>query len=58
MLYTWTKIAKFEGNSKHLYKLIMELTRSKVKNSLPEGLSYEDLAKHFANFFVTKIENI
>ena len=53
-----TEIAKFKGNSKHLYKLIVELTGSKVENPLPEGLSDEDLAECFANFFITKIENI
>ena len=57
MLYTWTEIAKFNGNSKYLYKLIVELTVSKVENPLPDGMSDEDLAKHFANFFITKIEN-
>ena len=30
----------------------------KAENPLPEGLSDEDLAEHFANFFIGKIENI
>ena len=58
LLYTWTEIAKFKGNSKHLYKLIAELTGTKVENPLPEGLSNQALAECFANFFITKIENI
>ena len=58
MMYTQNEITKFKGNSKHLYKLIAELTGSKVKNPLPGGLSDEDLDDHFPNFFITKIENI
>ena len=50
MMYTQNEIAKFKGSSKQLHKLIAELTGSKVENPLPEGLSDEDLAKHFANF--------
>ena len=49
MMYT-QKITKFKGNSKHLHKLIAELTRLKVENPLPEGLSDEDLAWHFVIF--------
>ena len=58
MIYTQNEVAKFKGNSKHLHKLIAELTGLKVENPLPEGLSDEDLAEHFANFFIGKIENI
>ena len=58
MMYTLNEITKFKGISKHLYKLIAELTGSKVENPLPEGLSDEDLAEHFANVFIAKIENI
>ena len=58
MKYTLIEITKFKGNTKHLHKLIAELTASKVVNPLPEGLSHEDLAEHFANFFIEKIENI
>ena len=58
MMYMQNVITKIKGNSKNLYKLIAELTGSKVENPLPEDLSDEDLAEHFANFFITKIENI
>ena len=57
-MYTWNEITKFKGNSKHLHKLIAELTRLNVENPLPNGLSDEDLAEHFATFFIEKIENI
>ena len=43
MKYTQNEITKFKGNSKHLHKLIAELTGSKVENPLPEGLSDEVL---------------
>ena len=58
MMYTQNKITKFKGNSKYLHKLITELTRSKVENPLPEDLSDEELAEHFAIFFIAKIEII
>ena len=58
MIYTQNEVTKFKGNSKHLYNLIAELTGSKVENPLPEGLSDEELAEHFADFFIGKIENI
>ena len=58
MIYTQNEVTKFKGNSKHLYKLIAKLTGSKVENPLPEGLSDEELAEHFAYFFIGKIENI
>ena len=58
LLYTWTEIAEFKGNSKHLYKYIADFIGSKAENPLPEGLSDGDPAEHFANFFITKIENI
>ena len=54
MMYTQNEITKFKGNSKHIYKLIVELTRSIAENPLPEDLSDEDLAEHFANFFPNK----
>ena len=53
MIYTQNEVTKFKGNSK-----IADLTGSKVENPLPEGLSDEELAEHFANFFIEKIENI
>ena len=49
MMYTQSEITKFKGNSKHLHKLIAEVTGSKVENPLPEGLSDEDLVEHLAN---------
>ena len=58
MIYTQNEVTKFKGNSKHLYKLIAELTGSKVENPLPEGLSDEELAEQFANVFIGKNENI
>ena len=58
MMYTQNEITKFEGNPKHLHKLTAELTGSRVENPLPEGMSDEDLAEHFANFFIEKIKNI
>ena len=58
MIYTQNEVTKFKGNSKHLCKLIAELTGSKVESPLPEGLSDEELAEHFANFFIGRIENI
>ena len=58
MMYTQNEITKFKGNSKHLHKVIAELTGSRVENPLPEGMSDEDLAEHFANFFIEKMENI
>ena len=58
MIYTQNEVTKFKGNSKHLHKLIAELTGLKAENPLSEGLSDEDLAEYFANFFIGKIENI
>ena len=55
LLYTQDEIVKFKGNSKHLYELIVELTGSKTGNPLPDGISDGDLAKQFAEFFITKI---
>ena len=56
MKYTQNEIIKFKGNSKHLHKLIAELTGSKVENPLPEGLSDKDLTEHFAIFFIEKLK--
>ena len=56
MMYTQNEFTKFKGNSKHLHRLIAEFTGSKVENPLPEGLSDEDLAEHFANFFIKKLK--
>ena len=56
MMYTQNEITEFKGNSKHLHKLTAELTGSKVENPLPEGLSDEDLAEHFANFIIKKLK--
>ena len=56
MIYTQNEVAKFKGNSKHLHKLIAELPGSKVENPLPEGLSDEDLAEHFAIFSLEKLK--
>ena len=55
-MYTQAEIAKLKGNSKHSYKLIADLTGSKMINPLPDGLSDGDLAKHFAEFFIIKIK--
>ena len=58
LMHTQAEIAKFKGKSKHLYKLIVELTGSKTENPLPDGLSDGDLAKCFVEFFIIKIKNI
>ena len=57
-MYTQSEFAKFKGNSKHLYKVIAELTGSKMENPLPHGLSDGDLAEHFVEFFITKIKKL
>ena len=56
LMYTQAEIAKVKGNSKHLYKLMAKLTRSKMENPLPDSLSDGDLAQCFGEFSLTKIE--
>ena len=58
LLDTQAEIAKFKGNSKHLYEIIVELTGFKMENPLPEGLSDGDLAKGFAEFFILKLKKL
>ena len=56
MIYTQNEVTKFKGNSKHLCKLIAELTGPKVENPLPEGLSDEELVEHLQIFSLEKLK--
>ena len=52
-----SKVAESKGDSKKLYGLLRDLTGVKTANPLPEGSS-EVLAENFAEYFMTKIDNI
>ena len=44
------------GHSKYLYKVVSDLTGSKVDNPLPDAKLDNELAEAFATFFVDKIQ--
>ena len=47
-----------KGYTKKLYKIVNELTGSKMENPMPPSDSNESSANHFADFFITKIDKI
>ena len=55
---TFTRIKDNHNNTRQLYKIISSLTRQDNTNSLPEAHSDQELAEHFAEFFLQKIEAI
>ena len=52
------KIQDCDGDSKKLYKLVMNLTTKSINNPLPPGLNDDDQANNFADFFKKKILTI
>ena len=54
----FTKIKDNHNNTRQLYKIISSLTGQDNTNSLPEAHSDQELAEHFAEFFLQKIETI
>ena len=51
-------ILECDKDSKKLYKLALSLMGATKENPLPECNTKEDLANKFAEFFITKIQNI
>ena len=51
-------ILECDKDSKKLYKLALSLMSAMKDNPLPECNTKEDLANQFAEFFITKIQNI
>ena len=51
-------ILECDKDSKKLYKLALSLMGAMKENPLPECDTKEDLANQFAEFFITKIQNI
>ena len=47
-----------KGDNKKLYKLMAHLSRAITDNPLPPHNSNKSLAKHFADYFITKIDKI
>ena len=46
------------GNSKYLYKVVSDLTGSKVDSPLPDTKLHDELAEAFTKFLVEKIQKI
>ena len=52
------KIYACNRDTRQLYKLVSELTSSVKENPLPTGKSNRELAEEFADFFLSKIQQI
>lgn len=52
------KVLDMKGDSKSLHALINSLTGTVKSNPLPETDTDEELANHFADFFINKIQKI
>lgn len=51
-------IIEHRGDSKYLYKFVSKLWGQKIENPLPKCNSDQQLAENFAEFFISKIQNI
>ena len=54
----FTKIKANHNNTRQFYKIISGLTGHDNTNPLPEAHSDQELAEHFAEFFLQKLETI
>ena len=54
----FTKIKDNQNNTRHLYKTISSLTGQYNTNPLPEAQSDQELAEHFVEFFLQKVETL
>ena len=54
--YLKQELMKHKDNMKQLYKLVMSLTGSVADIHMPKCDSNIELRDHFADFFITKIE--
>ncbi|XP_052788755.1 uncharacterized protein LOC128223518 [Mya arenaria] len=52
------KIENAKGNTKHLYRIVSELTGTKSENPMPSAVNDTTLAEQFADFFMDKIATI
>ena len=52
------KISESKENMKELYKIVNNILGHKKENPLPPGPSDKEEAKHFADFFINKIQSI
>ena len=55
---TFTRIKNNYNNTRKLYKIISNLTGQDKTNPLSEAHSDQELAEHFAEFFLQNIETI
>ena len=54
------KVVEYQNDSKKLYAFVKDLTGGTVSNQLPRinGLSDDQIANNFADYFMSKIQNI
>ena len=57
-VYYNAKIESANGDQKEVFKIINTVLNNKPEPILPSYNSIEELSNRFANFFVTKIENL
>ena len=53
-----SKVLNARGNIKELYQITNNLTSHHSENPMPEGLSEQELADEFSDFFLDKINKI
>ena len=53
-----TIMDKVNRDTKHLFRLVNEITSSTKDNPLPDGISNQELADQFADYFINKIQLI
>ena len=53
-----SEVIKAKGDTKQLYNIVRQITRSAKSNPLPEGKSNVELVEEFADFFLNKILTI
>ena len=52
--YYKQELKNHKGNTKHLYKLMSKFTGGINANPMPDGKSNNDIAEHFAEYFLQK----
>ena len=53
-----SKVLECKGDTKKLYQLFNSISGKKSDNPMPENQSDQDLADNFADYFMSKIQNI
>ena len=53
-----SEVIRAKGDTKQLYNIVGQITRSAKSNPLPKGKSNVELAEEFADFFLNKILTI